>query len=793
MIKERLLSESPSRTIMFGGLLLAVLVNFFPAPFIYSNQIFFGNAIAITLAILYGPRFALIASVAASTVTYVYWQHAIGFLPFALEVLVVVFALHIKRSMLIIGLLFWLTLGPAVVYGLYLLFSDFSSTAIETITLKYILNGILNILLGYVLFHIIRVLKLEKSVLFRISTSQLLLNSGFFIALSISTLIIYFWLFTVNKELYSQLETRAVNFSNVIQQTTAHHLDKHALAINTLATTVTEVGSTDKLNELLRNSGTLHPAFITMLASDKNGELLATWPSDMLAIARESGITNLSDRDYFKQAKASGTLYLSNAFKGQGFGNDPIVAISAPYYINNTFAGVIEGSLNLTELHGFLLSGAQHYASYLITDAAGTIVYASKELMLQPLETLPNGPVVKDMSSSPQLIFHAPSKTEYITYATTLPANGWRAISFIPVVEYEQKLSSYLFGSFLLLLILSIVCGVITFLVAKVLTNPILALIESINEAKRTGNIIPTEKHKLGYLEELNALTSGYHQFTTTLNKTMRSLQLSTLLNEDLNERLQEINESLEKRVHERTEQLQLALESVQAANTMKSSFMANMSHEIRTPLHGILGMTEVLLHQSQSIEVQQQLEVIQQSGEHLQAILNDILDFAKIEAGKLSIEKSPIQVMPFIEQLVASYQGIATRKELLLTRNIAASVPSMVMLDAVRVRQILSNILSNALKFTDTGEVSIAVNYKNEKLIVAITDTGIGIAEDDLQRIFQPFQQLDSSGARKYEGTGLGLAISMQLATLMEAKLECTSTVGEGTTFQLSINAEAL
>ena len=793
MIKERLQSQSPSSVLMFSGLLLAVIVNFFPAPFIYSNQIFLGNALAITLAILYGPRFALIASVAASTVTYVYWQHAIGFVPFALEVLVVVFALHIKRSILIVGLLFWLTLGPAVVYGSYHIFSDFSATGIQTITLKYVLNGILNILLGYVLFQIIRVQKLEKSVRFRISTSQLLLNSGFFIALSISTLIIYFWLFTVNKELYSQLETRAINFSNVIQQTTANHLEKHALAVSTLATTVTEIGSTEKVNELLHHTGTLYPAFITMLASDKNGELIATSPNEMLAIAQASGVTNVGDRDYFKEAKTSGTLYLSNAFKGQGFGNDPIVAISAPYYINNTFAGVIEGSLNLAELHGFLLPGARHYANYMITDAAGTIVYASPQLMIESLEQLSKMPLGTAANNSPQLIFHAPSRTEYIIYATVLPSSGWSSISFIPVSEYEQKLSSYLFGSYLLLLLLSIVFGVITFLVAKVLTNPIAALIQSINEAKRTGNIIPTAKHKLGYLEEMNALISGYQEFTTTLNKTMRSLQLSTLLNEDLNTRLQEINETLEQRVQERTEQLELALESIKAANNMKSVFMANMSHEIRTPLHGILGMTEVLLHQEHSNEVRQQLEVIQQSGQHLQAILNDILDFSKIEAGKLSIEKSPVQLIPFVQNLAKNYQALASRKGLTLNTELAPNLPSEVMLDAVRVRQILSNILSNAIKFTDTGEVTITVHYQQKELVVAITDTGIGIQEQDLQRIYQPFQQLDSSGARKYEGTGLGLAISMQLATLMGAELECTSTVGEGTTFRLTINAKAL
>ena len=784
MIKERLQSQSPSSVLMFSGLLLAVIVNFFPAPFIYSNQIFLGNALAITLAILYGPRFALIASVAASTVTYVYWQHAIGFVPFALEVLVVVFALHIKRSILIVGLLFWLTLGPAVVYGSYHLFSDFSATGIQTITLKYVLNGILNILLGYVLFQIIRVLKLEKSVRFRISTSQLLLNSGFFIALSISTLIIYFWLFTVNKELYSQLETRAINFSNVIQQTTANHLEKHALAVSTLATTVTEIGSTEKVNELLHHTGTLYPAFITMLASDKNGELIATSPNEMLAIAQASGVTNVGDRDYFKEAKTSGTLYLSNAFKGQGFGNDPIVAISAPYYINNTFAGVIEGSLNLAELHGFLLPGARHYANYMITDAAGTIVYASPQLMIESLEQLSKMPLGTAANNSPQLIFHAPSRTEYIIYATVLPSSGWSSISFIPVSEYEQKLSSYLFGSYLLLLLLSIVFGVITFLVAKVLTNPIAALIQSINEAKRTGNIIPTAKHKLGYLEEMNALISGYHEFTITLNKTMRSLQLSTLLNEDLNTRLQEINETLEQRVLERTEQLELALESIKAANNMKSVFMANMSHEIRTPLNGVLGMVQILEDELSEPVHRRMLGIIRDSGETLLSILNDLLDMSKIEAGKLKLEKvafAPTEVMSRIEGM---HKLIASEKGLGFHLRLGPGTDVLRKGDPNRLSQIMHNLVGNAVKFTETGHVALELTVnRQDQLEIRVQDTGIGMSPEQQSRMFEDFEQADGTVTRRFGGTGLGMSIVRRLVTLMRGKISVDSALGQGTT----------
>ncbi|MCH8493538.1 MAG: hypothetical protein LAT53_09930 [Idiomarina sp.] len=793
MIREHVATQPKSLVLMLSGLLLAVFVNFFPAPFIYSNQLFFGNAIAIAFAVLYGPRFALITSLAASTVTYIYWQHALGFIPFALEVLVVVFALHIKRSILISGLLFWLSLGPIVVFALYYLFSDFSATGIETITLKYILNGIMNILLGYILFHLVRVLKLEQSVRYRITTSELLLNSGFFIALSISTLIIYFWLLAVNKELYSQLETRALNFSNAIQQTTDNHIEKHILAIRTLANTITETAAIEYHHNLLQNTGRLYPAYITMLATDANGELIATWPSDMLARAQESGITNVRGRDYFQVAKESGSAFVSNAFRGQGFGNDPIVAISAPYYLHDQFAGVIEGSLNLAELHEFLLPDTQHDANYIIADGSGSVIYASPELQLSPLQELGQTLSNYTYSNQPTPVVYAPTGNEYVTYQVRLPRSGWSITALIPMGEYEQKLSNYLFGSFALLLILSILFGTITYLIARILTKPIGVLINHINTAKSNNDIIPLEKQEIGYLKELNDLTSGYHDFTVNLNKTMRSLKRSNVLNEELNNRLQILNTSLEKRVLQRTEQLELALESVKAANEMKSSFMANMSHEIRTPLHGILGMTEVLLHQQHPEDVQQQLQIIQQSGQHLQVILNDILDFSKLEAGKLSIHRKPINIASFIHRLADSYQANASKKGLALNTYLDNNLPSMLLIDEVRVRQILGNLISNAIKFTDKGSANIQVSYANNTLTIAIIDSGIGISESDMKRLYQPFQQLDDSGARRYEGTGLGLAISMQLAQLMGATLECKSTVGSGTTFTLALKVKAV
>ncbi len=224
------------------------------------------------------------------------------------------------------------------------------------------------------------------------------------------------------------------------------------------------------------------------------------------------------------------------------------------------------------------------------------------------------------------------------------------------------------------------------------------------------------------------------------------------------------------------------------AASRAKSDFIANISHEIRTPLNGILGMTEVLITHTKDPKSIGQLRIVQESGRGLLAILNDILDFAKIEAGKITLSPNDFEMDRLVRDSFNAFRALADRKGLAYSLSIASDAHGVYVGDEVRIRQILNNLISNAMKFTHVGGVNFAVILRGDHVVFAVSDTGIGISQDHQQNLFQRFSQADSSTTRLFGGTGLGLAISGHLAELMDGVIMVDSEPGAGSTFALSI-----
>jgi signal transduction histidine kinase/CheY-like chemotaxis protein len=231
------------------------------------------------------------------------------------------------------------------------------------------------------------------------------------------------------------------------------------------------------------------------------------------------------------------------------------------------------------------------------------------------------------------------------------------------------------------------------------------------------------------------------------------------------------------------------AQKEAEHANTAKSEFLANMSHEIRTPLNGIIGMTQLVLDGPLTEEKRGDLEVVRTSGESLLHIINDVLDSSKIEAGQMTIDAAPFALQPLVREILILFRARAREKNLELRLDYDPALPEWVLGDAGRIRQIVMNLASNAIKFTDTGSVTIQVEehhrtYADVHLRISVHDSGIGIPEDQRDRLFTKFTQLDTSAARKHGGTGLGLAISKRLAELMGGSVDYTSRSGTGSTF---------
>jgi signal transduction histidine kinase/CheY-like chemotaxis protein len=239
-------------------------------------------------------------------------------------------------------------------------------------------------------------------------------------------------------------------------------------------------------------------------------------------------------------------------------------------------------------------------------------------------------------------------------------------------------------------------------------------------------------------------------------------------------------------------QRLRAARASADAANAAKSTFLATMSHEIRTPLNGVLGMAQAMAGETLNQRQRDRLSVIRESGESLLAILNDVLDLSKIEAGKLELECVEFDLAEVARGAHSAFTALANKKGLSFSLRIE-NARGRYMGDPTRLRQILYNLISNALKFTEQGEIVVTATYESGRLAIAVSDTGLGISTENRLKLFAKFDQLDSSTTRRFGGTGLGLAITRDLALLMGGEIQVESAVGLGSCFTFSAPLERI
>jgi len=369
-------------------------------------------------------------------------------------------------------------------------------------------------------------------------------------------------------------------------------------------------------------------------------------------------------------------------------------------------------------------------------------------------------------------------------------------IGTILIVRNLDQLNQDIASFFMMGMIITFLSVLFAYFIARrlqpVISAPILQLASTMKEVSKTRDysircVKTTE-------DEIGELIDGFNEMLYQIELRDKELALHRQnLEEQVVERTKQLSEANEK-LQETVEMLHTAKEAAEAASEAKSQFLANMSHEIRTPLNGILGMSQLLFKTQLTSKQHHLVETILNSGDALLSIINDILDFSKIEAGKMELANKTFDLPKLIENTVSLFAEGAQRKGLELICFIKNNVPKRVKGDPDRLRQILANLLGNAVKFTEEGEVIVEVDVSEERpelIEIIVQDTGVGIPADKLQIIFDPFSQADGSTSRKFGGTGLGLAIAQRFVALMNGEIDVQSEVGKGTTFLLKIPFE--
>ncbi|KKM70287.1 hypothetical protein LCGC14_1442260 [marine sediment metagenome] len=415
-----------------------------------------------------------------------------------------------------------------------------------------------------------------------------------------------------------------------------------------------------------------------------------------------------------------------------------------------------------------------------------TMAAASKHSNVSPYRW------ISDELFGPSRVF---SKELHVSQLNNLPLG--RLVVTIDTYHYGfqflERASYTLLSGLLKSLILSASLLGIFYLI---LTRPMLSVIDALSQVKASSPEkvrlpIPSSHQE----DEIGTMVRIINQHLETVDSGLAQLRIAKVAMQNHSSELEQEVENRTREISDKNQALQRgnralvkAKEDAMRKAKARANFLAGMSHEIRTPLSGVLGMLGLALEAEPEPSKRHRLQIALSSGESLLGILNDILDISKVEAGKLNLEHIPFAIHELIEECATLHTQQAHKKGISLIEETDVNVPNQFLGDPTRIRQILNNLLSNAIKFTNVGSVRIAAHYSADVLTIEVSDTGIGISEEGLRKIFSPFSQADTRTTRLYGGTGLGLTLCRQLAERMHGDIKVDSQEQQGTRFTVTL-----
>jgi len=788
------------------ALVTACLLNYYPVNLFAGSELIFGNIVAVVVLLIYGLTPAILISLAAGIAAFSNWGNVFSIPPFLCEILILHWAVKKQRNPVYWGLLYWISVGWIIVGLEYLLLSNIELTSKYAIVVKYVINGILNVLVGYRITQLIITRNLHDALVSKQKISVLLTNQLFYIATIAVIIISFYWLKAFEREELADYFQRLQLHTHHISANLENQIVNYQKSLILSALSNQNESDPIKRQQALDHLKNTYPGISTLITTDANGIVTASSPDYLLSEIISSGQTSVADRSYFYEVKKNQLPYVSDAFRGRGFGNARIIAISTPLISDLGFVGILEASLDLKLLKEVDDKEISPEEGLIVVDRNHLVIYASKELNYDFLTDLTDSKLITHLSMPDAHFIEDEMGNTLMAKSAESDFLGWKIISTLPLDVYDASINKYMTLTLTLLGVFIILSFYLSSWIVRIITKPINSLTNSLNNAKNSEDLLELKLITGNrQLIEINDVEEKLNEFAVRSKQLVSDLKQANINQDIANEKLLDLNGNLEQIVSSKTQELNDALKRATVANLamdeakeaaeqaarVKSDFLATMSHEIRTPMNGVLGMAE-LLDTTQLTETQKDyVESILNSGKLLLTIIDDVLVYSKLDAGKVELEIVSFNLESLLHEVLEA-MSINLTKNIELVLNYSPTIPVVFMGDPSRLSQVLFNLVDNAIKFTEQGSVTISADLIDEALTITVHDTGIGITDEQQKDLFESFNQADSSTTRKYGGTGLGLAICKNIINLMGGEIAIESDYGHGANFVITLNLES-